>query len=48
MSDMVAFSTAMLQALAEFLNTPPVFYLFCLVCFCFIAKFIKILIERRY
>lgn len=47
MADMVAFSNAMLDSLATFLQTPPVFYLFCLICFCFIAKAFKILIERR-
>lgn len=47
MSDMVAFSNAMLTALATFLETPPVFYLFGLICFCFIVKAFKILIERR-
>lgn len=47
MSEMIAFSNAMLESLATFLNTPPIFYLFCLICFCFIAKFFKILIGRR-
>ena len=37
----------MLGALATFLNTPPIFYLFSLVCFTFVAKFIRILCGGR-
>lgn len=48
MQDMIDFSATMLNAIADFLATPPVFYLFGLVCFCFIAKFIIILVGRRY
>ena len=48
MDEMITFCTAMLEAVADFLMTPPIFYLFGLICFCFIAKFIKILIEGRY
>lgn len=43
MTDMVAFSVAMLQAVADFLATPPVFYLFGLICLCFVMKAIKII-----
>lgn len=46
MNDMISFSNTMLSSLATFLNTPPIFYLFSLVCFTFVAKFIKILIGR--
>lgn len=45
MADMIAFSVAMLNALADFFATPPVFYLFALVCFCFIVKAFKIIIS---
>lgn len=44
-SDMISFSIVMLEALADFLGTAPVFYLFALVCFCFIVKAFKILIS---
>ena len=33
MNDMIAFCTAMLNAVCDFLIAPPVFYLFSLVCF---------------
>ena len=47
MQDMIDFSVAILNAMVTFLETPPIFYLFSLICFCFIAKFFKILVERR-
>lgn len=43
MTDMVNFSVALLAALADFLGTPPVFYLFSIICFCFICKGVKTL-----
>lgn len=46
MNDMISFSALMLESLASFLNTPPIFYLFSLVCFTFVAKFIKILMGK--
>lgn len=46
MTEMVNFSIAMLNALVDFLSTPPIFYLFGLVCFCFICKALKILMSR--
>ena len=42
MADMISFSTAFLGAVAEFLATPPVFYLFALICLCFVVKAMKI------
>ena len=48
MQNMIDFSIAILNAVATFLETPPVFYLFGLILFCFVAKFIKILVERRH
>lgn len=47
MQNMVDFSTLMLDSVANFLGTPPIFYLFSLVCFLFIAKLIMILVGRR-
>lgn len=44
MTPMIDFSVAMLSALAVFLQSEPVFYLFGLICFCFIVKAFKILI----
>ena len=43
MTEMVDFSIAMLTAIADFLATPPIFYIFGLICFCFIVKAFKIL-----
>jgi low affinity Fe/Cu permease len=44
---MVSFSLAMLQAVADFLATPPIFYLFCLVCFVPIIKIVRSLLKFR-
>lgn len=45
---MIDYSVEILNAIATFINTPPIFYIFSLICFCFIAKFFKILVERRH
>lgn len=47
MADMIAFCTAMLDALVDFLMAEPIFYLYSLVLFCFIAKVIMTLMGRR-
>lgn len=44
MTPMVDFSVAMLTALADFLQSDPIFYLFSLICFCFIVKAFKNLV----
>lgn len=38
MNAMIDFSIAMLGAVANFLGSEPIIYLFGLVCFCFIVK----------
>lgn len=43
MTPMIDFSVALLQAVADFLATEPVIYLFGVVLFCFLCKGIKIL-----
>ena len=43
MTSMVDFSIAMLQAVADFLNTEPIIYLFGLILFCFVCKIFKLL-----
>lgn len=43
MADMVSFSVAMLNALSDFMTTGPMFYLFSLICFCFVVKAFKVL-----
>lgn len=48
MDEMVTFCTAMLHAVAEFLATPPIFYLFCLICFVPVIQIVKSLIKIRY
>lgn len=45
MDNMILFSEVFLGLVAEFLQAPPVFYLFGLICFCFICKAVKILIS---
>lgn len=47
MSEMQAFSLWLLDALAEFISQPPVFYLFGLICFIFIVKAVLIIIKPR-
>ena len=42
---MITFSETFLLSVAEFLATPPVFYLFGLICFCFIVKAVKMIIS---
>lgn len=44
MTPMIEFSTAMLQAVANFLGSEPVIYLFGMVIFCFLCKGIKTLL----
>lgn len=46
MADMVDFSTTMLSVLADFLSTPPIFYLFGLVCLLFVIQAVKILLPK--
>lgn len=47
MADMVEFSRLLMLDLAEFLQTPPVFYLFSLVCFTFVVKLFQMMMGRR-
>lgn len=47
MSDMLDFSTAMLEAIAEFLGTPPIFYLFGLIVLAFVVSIIMKIIRPR-
>ena len=49
LQEMQAFSQFMLDAVVEFLSTPPVFYVFGLCLFLFVCKAFKILFsfERR-
>lgn len=41
MTPMIEFSTALLQAVADFLGSEPVIYLFSMVIFCFLCKAFK-------
>lgn len=45
MQPMIDFSVYFLGALADFLASEPIIYMFGLICLCFIAKTIKILIH---
>ena len=46
MNEMISFSTAILGVICDFLATPPISYLFGLVCFVFVCKALKILMFR--
>lgn len=46
MTAMIDYSLEMLRALASFLSSEPVIYLFGLILLCFVCKAIKILISR--
>lgn len=41
MDAMIAYSTSMLQAVAVFLGSKPIIYLFGLICFAILVKVIK-------
>ena len=45
MENMTAFFTAMLQAVAQFLGTEPIIYIFGLFCLAFGAKIVKDMIS---
>ena len=45
MDAMLDFSIAILQAVCEFLATPPIFYLFGLICFVLVCKAVKIIMR---
>ena len=47
MNEMIEFSIAILNAVVDFVSTPPIFYLFCLVCFIPIVVIVKTLIRNR-
>jgi len=47
MQNMISFSTAILNALVDFLGSEPIFYIFGLTCFLFIVKAVKILISTK-
>ncbi len=48
MSDMIEFCNAMLQSVVTFLATPPVFYLFGLICFAAIIGIVRSLLRSHY
>lgn len=45
MTPMINFSVTMLGAIADFLGSEPIIYLFGLILFCFICKIIKTFIS---
>ena len=45
MNLMLDFSVALLGAICDFLATPPVFYLFGLICFILVCKAVKIIMR---
>lgn len=47
MNEMIEFSLAMMNGVADFLAAEPIFYLFGMVCFCFIVKIFMQLFSIR-
>ena len=47
MQDMITFCTAILDAVCDFLITPPIFYLFSLVCFAVVIAIVRSLLKIR-
>lgn len=47
MQEMISFNMAMLDAIVDFLMTPPVFYLFCLVCFVPVIVMVRSLLKIK-
>ena len=47
MNEMIDFSMAILDAICAFLATPPVFYLFGLVCFAAVCGIVRGLLKFR-
>ena len=45
MQAMLDFSVAILKAVCDFLATPPVFYVFGLICFVLVCKAVKIIMR---
>lgn len=45
MEAMIAYSTGMLDAIATFLGSEPIIYLFGLVCLAFVVKVVKDIIK---
>lgn len=48
MVEMIEFSNAILQSVVQFLATPPVFYLFALICFASIIGIVRKLLRSHY
>lgn len=48
MDEMIEFCTAMLSSVCDFLATPPIFYLFSLICFVPVIKIVRSLIKIHY
>lgn len=48
MNEMITFCTAVLEAVADFLGTPPIFYLFCLICLGVIVRIFLGLFKNHY
>ena len=45
MEEMIVFSSGMLDAVAQFLGSEPIIYLFGLVCLCFVVRVFKDIIN---
>lgn len=45
MSDMIAYSVGMLEAISRFLGSEPIIYLFALICLAVIVKAVKDIIQ---
>lgn len=47
MNEMIAFCTAILQAICDFLIEPPIFYLFSLICFAVVVSIVRSLLRNH-
>ena len=47
MNEMIAFCTAILGAICDFLKEPPIFYLFGLICFAVVISIVRSLLRNH-
>ena len=47
MNEMIEFTTAILNAICDFLMEPPIFYLFSLICFAAIVGIVRSLLRNK-
>lgn len=48
MNDMIAFSTAVMESLVDFLSSEPITYLWCMILFAILVKIVMGLLHTRF